>query len=107
MKFTRAAVIDGARYVISDVPEFVDEKKILAAGEYFVTDKRGERVDVRAKIKRIERCGSDLVCLLASGNSPLRVDLLVSEIEREYSVELGDVIKTDSYIGWKKVEDCV
>lgn len=102
-----AAAIDGARYVIKDVPAAVDEKAILSSDEFTVTDKKGVRKNVRDKIFDIKREGSDLICYFASGNSPLRVDLFTSELEAIYGVSLGEVCKTDSFIGGKKVEDCL
>ena len=102
-----AAVIDGARYIVNGVPEGFDPERILKAEEYFITDKRGERKNVRDKIKDIVVDGDKLVCYLASGNAPLRVDLLTDELEKEYNFAFGDTVKTDSYIKWKLVEDAV
>lgn len=102
-----AAVIDGARYVIKDVPQCVDEKFITESEEFFITDKKGRRVNVREKIKNVCREENDLVCYLDSGNSPLRVDLFINELNEIYHTDLDEVIKTDSYIGWKNVEDCI
>ena len=102
-----AAIIDGARYVIKNVPDVVDLNMILNAKEFFVTDKKGKRVDVRDKIKEIYRQSGDVVCYLASGNSPLRVDLLINELNDIYKTEIDEVIKTDSFIGWQEVEKCI
>ena len=102
-----AAVIDGARYEVQGVPEGFDPDKILKAEEYFITDKRGERKNVRDKIKNIVVDGDKLICYLASGNSPLRVDLLTDELVKEYGFEFGDTVKTDSYIKWEVVENVV
>ena len=102
-----AAVIDGARYIVEGVPQGFDPDKILKSEEYFIIDKRGERKNVRDKIKNIVVDGDKLVLYLASGNAPLRVDLLINELESEYGFKFGDTVKTDSYIKWEVVENVV
>ena len=102
-----AAIIDGARYVIDGVPENFNAGDILGRDEFFITDKRGERKNVRDKIKDIKVDGDKLVCIFAAGNSPLRADLFVNELEKIYGFAFGDVVKTDSFVGEKTVEDAV
>ena len=101
-----AAVIDGARFTVENVPTF-DTEIITGEKDFFITDKKGERKNVRDKIKALYFEGGKLVCYLAAGNSPLRADLFVAEIEKRFGFIAGDVVKTDAFIGWEPVEDAV
>ena len=102
-----AAVVDGAEYRLEGVPERVDVDGILSAEEFFVTDKKGERKNVRDKIKDLRFEGGSLYCKLDSGNSPLRADLFAAELEQRYSFVVGDIIKTESFIGWRNVKEAI
>lgn len=101
-----AAVIDGASYIVENAPD-IDVEKIMASSEFFITDKRGERKNVREKIKSLKTENGNLYCELAAGNFPLRVDLFVNELEKIYGFCSGDIIKTESYINWQKVENAI
>ena len=101
-----AAVIDLADYIVKDVAPF-DLSEITASGEFFITDKKGERKNVRDKIIELRFDEEGLFCKLASGNSPLRADLFTAELESRYGISCGDIIKTCSYIGEKTVEEAL
>ena len=101
-----AAVIDGARFTVEDVPPF-DTESIIKEKEFLITDKKGERKNVRDKIKALRFDGGKLVCDLAAGNSPLRADLFVAELEKRFDFSAGDIIKTDAFIKWEPVEDAL
>lgn len=101
-----AAMIDGASYTVENVPE-IDVEKILSSSEFYITDKRGERKNVRDKIKKLRYENGNLFCELDAGNSPLRVDLFVKELESAYGFFAGDIVKTEAYIKGQLVENAV
>lgn len=101
-----AAVIDSASFEIEGVPA-IDTQKILSSGEFFITDKKGERKNVRDKIKSLEWKNGNLFCVLSAGNSPLRADVFAAELERIFSFSAGDIIKIEAFIKGVPVDEAL
>ena len=101
-----AAVIDSASFTIDNVPE-IDTEKILSAGEFFITDKRGERKNVRDKIKSLSWKDGKLFCVLSAGNSSLRADKFTAELENSFGFSAGDIVKTEAFINGVSVDAAI
>lgn len=100
-----AAQIDSAVYIFKGFPTSIDENEILASSEFFITDKKGEKKEVRDRIIALERSESDLVATLACGSKTLRPDNFAKALEERYGFEFDDTVKTASLAGGVEVEE--
>ena len=94
-----AAVITCARYYIEGLNEFsIDE--VLSFEEFFITDKNGNKKNVREKIFSIEKRGQGIVAVLAAGNSALRADAFAKTLAEAYGGDEIEIIKEESFLSF-------
>ncbi len=99
-----ASVINRAIYFFEGLPEF-DESEILNAKEYFVTDKRGNEKEVRAKIFDIKKADGGYIAMLAAGNDCLRPDVFAESILKRCGEAPVSITKLESFAGEKRIEE--
>lgn len=105
-KVSVQGLINRAEYKISGLCAF-NEQDILNAEEFFITDKKGDRKEVRKKIYSLKRdADGNLIARLGFGNDALRPDLFCNEIKSLQNFT-GDVIitKTKMFVGDVDFED--
>lgn len=102
-KVNVAGVINRATYRIEGVNKF-DEKEFLKLKEFYFTNKKGERKEVRNKIFDLVWLGNDLIATLGFGNEGLRPDFFAKELISIYGGELLAVAKINAHVDEKTFE---
>ena len=97
-KVNVAGLIDRAGYEISGIAAF-DVNDVLAANEFYVTDKKGNPKEVRKKIFDLKYENGVLHAVLGFGNDTLRPDLFGEKLKELYGGEALTITKTNAYHG--------
>ena len=103
-KVSVAGVINRATYKIEGLNKF-DENELLNSNEFYFTNKKGERKEVRQKIFSLSWEGNDLIATLAFGNDGLRPDFFAKELIALHGGELTAVTKLNAHVDEKTFED--
>lgn len=103
-KVNLQGLIDRATYKISHVNRF-DVGQVLDSAEFFITDKKGARKDVRSKIYDLGFDGDYLVATLGFGNNALRPDLFLNELISLYGGKSIQTVKTRMFTGETDFDD--
>ena len=97
-KVNLQGLIDRATYKILQVNKF-DTDLVLNASEFYITDKKGVRKDVRNKIYDLKFEGDYLIAILGFGNNALRPDLFLNELIALYGGKSIKTVKTQMFTG--------
>lgn len=103
-KVNLQAQMDSAEYLIQGVNDF-DLEKVLSEKEFFVTDKRGDKKEVRDRILALKKTDNGLIALLSFGNSTLRPDVLGERLIELFGGENLEVEKLNAFILGVKPEE--
>ena len=103
-KVSVAGLINRATYRIEGLNKF-NEKEVLKASEFYFTNKKGERKEVRQKIFALSWEGNDLIATLAFGNDGLRPDFFAKELIALHGGELRSVTKLNAHVDEKTFEN--
>ncbi len=103
-KVSVAGLINRATYRVQGLEKF-DEKEILKSSEFYFTNKKGERKEIRQKIYNLCWEENDLIATLAFGNDGLRPDFFAKELVALYGGEVLSVTKISAHVDEKTFEN--
>ena len=102
-KVSVAGLINRATYRIEGVNKF-NEEELLKSTEFYFTNKKGERKEVRQKIFDLSWDNNNLIATLAFGNDGLRPDFFAKELIAMHGGELRAVTKLNAHVDEKTFE---
>ncbi len=100
-----AGVINSCEYYLYGDFSRVNIDEIIKSQSFVVTDKKGERKEVRDRILSLKKEDDKLVAVFSFGNKTLRPDLFLVEIEKIYGAKNHKIEKTKAFCDGLLVED--